>query len=84
MARLCVGEAGVSTQLDFALPSALSVLSVFVVIFWREDNSPQSHKDTNQEKVIDAVAVLFYYCLNAGKEVIEKYMSSKHSEVAET
>jgi hypothetical protein len=34
--------------------------------------------------LIDAVAVLFYYHLNTGKEVIEKYMSSNHSEVAET
>ncbi|PYS22188.1 MAG: hypothetical protein DMF72_14605 [Acidobacteria bacterium] len=33
---------------------------------------------------IDAVAVLFYYYLNAGKEVIQKYMSLNHSEVAET
>jgi len=34
--------------------------------------------------LIDGVAVLFYYHLNTGKEVIEKYMSSNHSEVAET
>ena len=34
--------------------------------------------------LIDEFAVLFYYHLNTGKEVIEKYMSSKHSEVAET
>jgi|GEM_PF-3256198 len=34
--------------------------------------------------LIDAVALLFYYHLNTGKEVIEKYMSSYHSEVAET
>jgi len=34
--------------------------------------------------LIDGVAVLFYYHLNTGKEVIEKYMSSYHSEVAET
>ena len=46
MASVCVGEAGVSARLDFALPSALSVLSVFGVIFSREDNSPQSHEDT--------------------------------------
>ena len=56
-----------------------------MVIFWRGGNSPQSHKDTELvEKVIDEFAVLFYYHLNTGKEVIEKYMSSKHSEVAET
>ena len=34
--------------------------------------------------LIDAVAVLFYYHVNAGKEVIQKYMSLNHSEVAET
>jgi len=39
---------------------------------------------SDTEIFVDGVAVLFYYCLNAGKEVIEKYMSSKHSEVAET
>ena len=39
---------------------------------------------SDTEIFIDAVAVLFYYHLNTGKEVIEKYMSSKHSEVAET
>ena len=46
------------------------------------------HKGTKtlswNEKVIDEFAVLFYYHLNTGKEVIEKYMSSNHSEVAET
>jgi len=33
---------------------------------------------------VDEVALLFYYHLNTGKEVIRKYMSSNHSEVAET
>ena len=33
---------------------------------------------------IDEFAVVSYYHLNTGKEVIEKYMSSNHSEVAET
>jgi hypothetical protein len=33
---------------------------------------------------IDAFHLLFYYPLNTGKEVIEKFMSSNHSEVAET
>jgi len=33
---------------------------------------------------IDEFAVCFYYHLNTGKEVIKKYMSSNHSEVAET
>jgi hypothetical protein len=63
----------------------LGVLGVFVVIFGA---SIIHHKVTKtlswNEKVIDAVAVLFYYHLNTGKEVIEKYMSSNHSEVAET
>ena len=33
---------------------------------------------------IDEFELLFYYRLNTGKEVIKKYMSSNHSEVAET
>jgi hypothetical protein len=33
---------------------------------------------------VDEFALLFYYRLNTGKEVIGKYMSSNHSEVAET
>jgi hypothetical protein len=38
-----------------------------------------------QEKIsIDEIAVVFYYHLNTGREVIKKYMSSNHSEVAET
>jgi hypothetical protein len=36
------------------------------------------------KKSIDELAVCFYYRLNTGKEVIKKYMSSNHSEVAET
>jgi len=47
-------------------------------------DSPQSHEDTKDEKVVDEIALLFYYHLNTGKEVIQKYMSSNHSEVAET
>ena len=43
-----------------------------------------THKFGDTKKVIDEFALLFYYHLNTGKEVIEKYMSSKHSEVAET
>ena len=31
---------------------------------------------------VDAAILVFYYPLNTGKEVIEKYMSSYHSEVA--
>jgi hypothetical protein len=34
--------------------------------------------------VIDAQPVVFYYRHNTGKEVIKKYMSSNHSEVAES
>jgi hypothetical protein len=34
--------------------------------------------------VIDALNLLSYHPLNTGKEVIEKFMSSNHSEVAET
>lgn len=33
---------------------------------------------------IDEIELLFYHHLNTGKEVIEKHMSSNHSEVAET
>jgi hypothetical protein len=36
------------------------------------------------KKVIDALSLVIYYRLNTGKEVIEKYMSSYHSEVAES
>jgi hypothetical protein len=38
---------------------------------------------TISEKVIDAQAELLYYPRNTEKEVIKKYMSSNHSEVAE-
>ncbi|MDT4951879.1 MAG: hypothetical protein QOJ02_17 [Acidobacteriota bacterium] len=34
--------------------------------------------------MLDAPAVVIYYCLNTGKEVIKKHMSSYHSEVAES
>jgi len=34
--------------------------------------------------IIDAQPVVFYYRRNTGKEVIQTYMSSNHSEVAET
>jgi hypothetical protein len=34
--------------------------------------------------VLDAQVIVFYYRRNTGKEVIEKYMSSNHSEVAES
>ncbi len=36
------------------------------------------------KKLIDEFALVFYYHFNTGKEVIKKYMSSNHSEVAET
>ena len=41
-------------------------------------------KGTILKKLIDEFELLFYYRLNTGKEVIKKYMSSNHSEVAET
>jgi hypothetical protein len=34
------------------------------------------------ENPIDAAAHVIYYRANTGKEVIQKYMSSYHSEVA--
>jgi hypothetical protein len=37
-----------------------------------------------QKISIDEIAVYFYYRCNTGREVIKKYMSSNHSEVAET
>ena len=37
-----------------------------------------------QKILIDEIALQFYYRLNTGKEVIQKYMSFNHSEVAET
>ena len=33
--------------------------------------------------VIDSLSLVIYYCFNTGKEVIEKFMSSYHSEVTE-
>jgi hypothetical protein len=39
---------------------------------------------TTHKILIDEFAVVFYYHSNTGKEVIKKYMSSNHSEVAET
>ena len=41
-------------------------------------------KKTGQKNPVDEFALLFYYRLNTGKEVIQKFMSSNHSEVAET
>jgi hypothetical protein len=34
--------------------------------------------------VLDARLIVIYYRRNTGKEVIKKYMSSNHSEVAES
>lgn len=34
--------------------------------------------------IIDALSLVIYYRCNTGKEVIKKYMSSYHSEVAES
>jgi len=34
------------------------------------------------KNLIDAYQLVFYYPSNTGKEVIEKYMDSYHSEVA--
>ena len=34
------------------------------------------------QKIVDAPLLVFYYPRNTGKEVIQKYMSSYHSEVA--
>jgi hypothetical protein len=55
-------------------------VSVAQVVNWRNGNLTSCAL----EKVIDEIDFFFYYLLNTGKEVIEKYMSSKHSEVAET
>jgi len=35
-----------------------------------------------KKKPFDAPALVIYYHINTGKEVIQKYMSSNHSEVA--
>jgi len=40
--------------------------------------------ETIPKKSIDEFALLSYHPRNTGKEVIEKHMSSNHSEVAET
>ncbi len=45
---------------------------------------PTSRLSHRQNFSIDEFALLFYHSLNTGKEVIEKLMSSNHSEVAET
>jgi len=45
---------------------------------------PRSDQLSNPKKLIDEPELLFYYHFNTGKEVIKKYMSSNHSEVAET
>lgn len=34
--------------------------------------------------MLDAQRIVIYYLPNTGKEVIQKFMSSYHSEVAET
>ena len=41
-------------------------------------------RESLRKTPIDEFAVCFYYRFNTGKEVIKKYMSSNHSEVAET
>jgi len=46
--------------------------------------STQNLQTTLRNISIDETALVFYYLLNTGKEVIEKFMSSNHSEVAET
>ena len=46
---------------------------------------PGNAASLNSKKIfIDALNLLSYHPLNTGKEVIEKFMSSNHSEVAET
>ena len=39
-------------------------------------------KSVAQKYRLTISALVFYYPLNTGKEVIQKYMSSYHSEVA--
>ena len=46
-----------------------------------KSNGPESDTAKN---LIDEIALLFYDQFNTGKEVIQKFMSSNHSEVAET
>jgi hypothetical protein len=51
----------------------------------RSHNLNRVTGDTASVKIsVDDFALLSYYRLNTGKEVIQKYMSSNHSEVAET
>jgi len=46
---------------------------------------PRNAASLDEKKIfIDALDLLSYHSLNTGKEVIEKFMSSNHSEVAET
>ncbi len=59
------------------LPAFQGFITTDTIITSRVKNCPI-------KKTIDEFALLFYYRLNTGKEVIKKYMSSNHSEVAET
>ena len=46
---------------------------------------PRNAATLNNQKIfIDGFDLLSYHLFNTGKEVIEKFMSSNHSEVAET
>jgi hypothetical protein len=60
----------------------LQVVMAKAVRAWRSGG--QDVRDLIPKKLIDEFALLFYYSLNTGREVIKKYMSSNHSEVAET
>ncbi len=69
----------------FGIEHAWKVYASGRLAFSRPDLSKLSSKIdaySDSQKVIDACPNLFYYPLNTGKEVIKKYMSSNHSEVA--
>jgi hypothetical protein len=47
-------------------------------------NTENTETERTREKPIDELRLVIYHLSNTGKEVIQKYMSSNHSEVAET
>ena len=59
---------------------------VSLVIKSRQIFNTDNTEDTERpkEKLIDELRLVIYHLSNTGKEVIQKYMSSNHSEVAET
>jgi hypothetical protein len=62
----------------------MRLVSWFINVVARFANRNRNLNKLRSKKIVDELALQFYYRLNTGKEVIQKYMSSNHSEVAET